>query len=332
MTTPTTSTTTNVTEEDDIFRSPLPILKANEYDSWEYLLQTILEAKSLEGTLEVDSLEGCNEELKLKAKKTKAIIARSLPFEFLEYVHNAVTPKGMLNNLRTTLVPRIVGAVMHNCHQLFTIKLAESEGMQKHLIKFDGIFQQLSILGEKMSVTEKAVYIFESLLKSYKATIESLRNTNIDQLTMEFVKGRLIDSHQQQQRHSSSNGNANGTNSNDQTQKSQNGENSQETVPMTALMVTRNKSRIKKGSRCYRCRKPGHYANECREKNDRRSRGNGYSRSYWNHDYSNTESEGSCNSYNGRRRRRSLRDRDRSQAFMVDRGSKEILFAGEFIA
>src|SRR6266576_400161 len=237
MTTPTTSTITNVNDEDDIFRSPLPILKANEYDSWEYLLQTVLEAKSLEGTLEVDNLEGCNEELKLKVKKTKAIIARSLPFEFLEYICDAVTPKGMLNNLRTTLVPRTVGAVMHNRHQLFTIKLAESEDMQKHLIKFDGIFRQLSILGEKMSVTEKVAYIFESLPKSYEATIESLRNTNIDQLTMEFVKGRLIDSHQQQQRNSSNNGNANGTDSNNQTQKSQNGENGQEIAPNAVLMA-----------------------------------------------------------------------------------------------
>src|SRR6266576_4561821 len=115
------------TMEDSIRVLPIPMLRRDEFHAWLYRIKIHLRGKKLDGVLEIQDETGSAEEVKDNMRKVEAVIVASLPIEYLEYTEECTTPKQMIDSLRKALVPETMGGVLHIRHQLFHLKLQDTE-------------------------------------------------------------------------------------------------------------------------------------------------------------------------------------------------------------
>lgn len=65
--------------------------------------------------------------------------------------------------------------------------------MENHFLKFDRILRELKSAGAKMEDEDVVCQLLLTLPKSYDPVVTALETMKIDELTIEFVKGRLLD-------------------------------------------------------------------------------------------------------------------------------------------
>src|SRR6202012_308579 len=77
--------------------------------------------------------------------------------------------------------------------KLFSMKMGESESLEHHLLQFEKVLRDLKSVGAKMEEEDIVFQLLLSLPKSYEPIVTALETMKAEELTMEFVKGRLLD-------------------------------------------------------------------------------------------------------------------------------------------
>lgn len=72
--------------------------------------------------------------------------------------------------------------------------MKENDELAGHLLKFEKIVRELKSVGAKIEEEDTICQLLLSLPKSYEAVVTVLETMKPEQLKMEFVKGRLLDS------------------------------------------------------------------------------------------------------------------------------------------
>lgn len=73
------------------------------------------------------------------------------------------------------------------------MKMNDGEGMNEHFLKFDKTIRDLKLIGAKMEDMDVICHLLLSLPKSYDNLVTALETMNPKELTLEFVKSRLLD-------------------------------------------------------------------------------------------------------------------------------------------
>lgn len=73
------------------------------------------------------------------------------------------------------------------------MKFNEKESMESHLMKFDELSCALKNAGVKLEDVDLVTHLLLTLPPSFDALISALDNLEIDQLTLDYVKSRLLD-------------------------------------------------------------------------------------------------------------------------------------------
>lgn len=124
--------------------------------------------------------------------------------------------------------------------------MKEGENLQEHIVKFDKIIRELKSAGAKIEEEDVVCHLLLTLPESFESVVTALETIKAEDLKIEFVKGRLLD-----------------TDTNRKTKSkdySENPETDNEAVAMAASKLD---------VICYNCGKKGHYKSDCKQNNYR---------------------------------------------------------------
>lgn len=186
------------------------------------------------------------EELMGKENKCNSMLIRRISDDYLENVKDKETPKEVWSSLIATFERKGVANRMFLRRKLLTLKMIEGANLEGHLSTFDKILRELKSAGAKMEDEDVICQLLLTLPESYDSVVTALETMKIDELTLEFVKGRLLDS---------------------DTKRKTNNESDiySETIRTSVAM----NSEVQKDITCYSCGKKGHYKSQCKQRNYR---------------------------------------------------------------
>lgn len=173
-----------------------------------------------------------------KERKCHSLLIQAIGDKYLEYVKDKENPKEVWSALGEVFERKGMSNRMHLRRKLLTIKMASNDDLQNHLLMFDGLVRELKSAGGKIEEEDIICQLLSSLPKSFDSVSTALETLPIDKLSLDFVKGRLLDASIK-------------FNSNNE---------QDERLPSSAFVTTSRKSIT-----CFNCGQKGHYKNECQK-------------------------------------------------------------------
>lgn len=183
----------------------------HNFVSWKFRMTTLLEEHDLVECIEVEINDV--EELKVeeadsaivkqqkqrafverqkKDKKCKSIIVSRIHDDQLELLHGKNSAKQMWDTLVRIFERKSVAKRMQLNRELF--ELRHSGGaLQDYFVKYDRLIRLFRNAGGKIDDIDVVCRLLLSLGSEYDAVVTSIESQPEEQITMEFVKCRLLD-------------------------------------------------------------------------------------------------------------------------------------------
>lgn len=186
------SESTMATAPSTSLHTPYPQLSGNNYSSWKFRLQSLLEMKEvLEVTKMEEIPEGNKAAITMDAKARATIIA-CITDKHIEYVKNAKTAREMLKCLDNVFERKSVLSKLYLRRRLVQLKCSEDADLQDHFVRFDEIITDLEATGAKLEEDDKVCHLLLSLPSKFETVITVLETTD-QKLTIDLVKSKLLD-------------------------------------------------------------------------------------------------------------------------------------------
>lgn len=261
-------------------------LAAENFNNWKFRVRAFMEEKQLEDALVKEigdfSEEKDRSEFKVKDAKAKSIIVQCVSDKHLDIIKDSTTAKQMLKALEEIFQRKSVFSKLTLKKKLLTMKCGKGETLEDHFLKFDTLIRELEDIGSKMNDSDKVCHLLLTLNDDYDSVITAIETLNTN-ITMEFVKSRLLDE-----------------------------ELKQKTKFKTVAESTFKTESLNYGNRnCFQCGKPGHRIAECRQNTNKNKQGvrQGYTKPSFNPRGTN-HNRGQRGSYRGQKRGYNHSDRE----------------------
>lgn len=179
-----------------------PKFDGKNYSQWKFRMDLLLEEKQLkifvESTLD-DAIKnnknpGIKEEdMRVREKKCKSLIAQAINDEQLQYVMDKQSAKEMYDALVAMFQRKSITSQLILRRSLLTMKF-NGDDINDHFAQFDKLIRELKLAGAQLVDMDVIVNLFLTLPKSYDGVVSSLESMDETKLTLDYVKGRLLDS------------------------------------------------------------------------------------------------------------------------------------------
>lgn len=210
---------------------PVEKLKGiDNYNTWKFLMKMYMMHEDMYDC--ITAKDACKDEK--KQQKALARICLSVSAEVLPHVRNASTAFEAWTNLERAYEDRGLSTRLGLLRTLFSLKLKDTEGMEKYITKITELTQRLREIDSPLDDEFIAIIMLSGLTNDYDPLIMALENSNM-KLSSEMVKSKLL---QETQRREERSGEA------------------ERSVEASALIA-------KKAIRCFKCKKLGHYKKNC---------------------------------------------------------------------
>lgn len=173
-----------------------PQLTSDNFNNWRFRISALQEEKQIKVALEKSVADYQQEKEKneflLNDAKAKSVIVQSVTDKHLDLIKDAKTAKEMMKALEDVFQRKSVFSKLTLKKKLLTLKLRKNEKLEDHFLNFDTVIRELDNVDCKVEETDKVCHFLLSLNDNYDSVITAIVTLNTD-VTMDFVKSRLLD-------------------------------------------------------------------------------------------------------------------------------------------
>lgn len=188
----------------------IPLFTGKNYDNWRFRLETLLDERNLLELVqqevqfqpEVDNekpeakeaRDKANEKLKQRDKHCKRLIISSISDSHLEYCKGKDSAYELWKALEGTFQRKGIASQLQVRKSLLSMKHnPNAEGLEAHFLKFDSNIRDLRSAGAKLDEIDIICHLLLTMPGEYNMVVTALETMPSEQLTLSFVKGRLLD-------------------------------------------------------------------------------------------------------------------------------------------
>lgn len=216
------------------------------FPNWKFRVEVLLEEFGVKQCVSENCPSDAKEEHKEKWRKSdnkcKSLIVQCIADSHLEYVMGKNTSKEIWDSLLKTFERKGVASQLYLRRRLLTMKYSGEMNLESHFVKFDEIIRQLRSAGAKLENEDIVCHLLLTMPETYNNVVTALETLSPDTLTIEFVKGRLLD----------------------EEAKKSNSIKNEESSSDSAAFNAKNTGKFP--FKCYNCDRVGHKSAECKLK------------------------------------------------------------------
>lgn len=214
------------------------------FGNWKYRLGILLDEKGLKKYIEedlADILTAADADqrsgIRKEEKKCISFLVQSIHDSQLEYVKDKERAKAMFDSLAAVFERKSIAGQLLLRKQLLMMKMNDGQSISEHFLKFDKHIRDLKAIGAKMEEMDVVCHLLLTMPKRFDTVVTTIETMNTRDVTMDFVKSRLMD--ENSKRNVGSSGK------------------SSESYAMNAK---------RPDIICFKCQKPGHIKSQCQWK------------------------------------------------------------------
>lgn len=214
-------------------------LNHQNYQTWKTRMEMLLKREELwyvVGKAKPEEVDDAYAAWTKADEKCLATIVLYIEDSQLNLVKDSTSAKDVWNKLKDYHQKATMTSRVSLLKKICSHNMAEGGDMEAHILELEELFDRLACAGQAMENSLKIAMIHRSLPDSYGHLVTALESRPEADLTIDFVKGRLLDEHQRR--------------------VERGGECQQKAMKM--------QSKVKKEIICFHCQKPGHYKRNCR--------------------------------------------------------------------
>lgn len=181
----------------------VPLFDGSNYSNWKFRMQILLEEHNLFNLVgkELDTLiaelpaetvTAQTPVLRKNDKKCKSLITQRISDSHLEYVKKKDTAYDMWKALSDSFERTGVSSQLRLRKMLLTMRYASTESMASHFLKFDKLVRELKSTGATLEETDIVCHLLLTMPEEYGMVVTALETMSSGQLTLSFVKTRLL--------------------------------------------------------------------------------------------------------------------------------------------
>lgn len=163
-----------------------------KYSVWKLRIRSLLCELDVIKVIDEDPIIRCSTWEKSN-RIAKSVIVEYLADSYLSFAKGDATAKEILASLDSFYEPKSIATQLALRKKLLTLKLQGDIPLTKHFAMFDDLITELYAAGAKLEETDKVAHLLLTLPTNYDGVITAIETLTEDNLTLAFVKTRLLD-------------------------------------------------------------------------------------------------------------------------------------------
>ena len=225
-------------------------LNNTNYQSWKFKIKMLLIREGTWNTIHEDRPDRPTDDWTKEDEKAQSSISLSVEDNQIVHICKCESAKDMWDELQKVHERANLSNKLYLMRKLYQTKLRPDQDMQNYIRSALEIVERLRGIGEEILDFHIAVLLLSGLPDSYETLVTALDARPDDELTLEYVKGKLVDEYRRRSDSSTSD----------------NLESAMKTHGYTKFKgkAARSSSKPRETRECYHCKKPGHLKRDCR--------------------------------------------------------------------
>lgn len=233
-----------------------------KYSVWKFRVRALLSEINVLQVIDDDPIIR-SQDWEKNNRIAKSIIVEYLTDSYLGFAKEESTAKEIFKSLDVLYERKSIATQLAIRKKLLALKLQGDVPLIKHYSIFDDLITELLAAGAKLEETDKVAHLLLTLPSNYDGVITAIETLSEDNLTLAFVKTRLLD-HEVKLKNESSDTSvkvlqAQNTNNN-MTWRKRKFDNSQ---PTSHHQKNNKDKRKRPFMKCHHCGRKGHVKNDC---------------------------------------------------------------------
>jgi transposase InsO family protein len=226
----------------DLFRANITKLNNDNYSVCKFKMELLLMKEDLWSQVSTKKPADTTAAASWQKRDDRARATIGLLVEDSQLIHirKDTTAKGAWESLKNYHEKSTLTSKVYLLRQICNLKLSETGNMEQHVTTMQDLVDKLTALGEEIKDHLLVAMLLSSLPETYSTLITALESRPDTELTLGFVKGKLIDEYKRRKGVPDSEDSS------------------------TALRASQKKNSVGESDRsCFFCKKSGHFKQDC---------------------------------------------------------------------